>query len=114
MNDEPYDDVYAGTANNDLDVTSDRDDDRSIDFRVCPRCGEALEIASEERIFAANHLKNIEVNDAGQLVKIEWGMTEPDFGSSTTLFYCCDSCAEALPERYQAVIDQVLGNERDD
>jgi hypothetical protein len=108
-------DVYAGTANDDPGFYSDGPDDDSIDFSRCPHCGaEPLEIASEEQLFASNHLKNIEVGDDGQLIKVEWGLTEVDYDSSRTLFYRCDSCFEALPRRYQAIIDELLQNEREE
>jgi hypothetical protein len=73
-----------------------------------------LEIASEEQLFASNHLKNLEVGTDGQLIAADWGLTEPDYDSSRTLFYRCDSCREALPRRYQAIVDEVLNNYREE
>jgi hypothetical protein len=111
---EPYEgSVYDGTDNSDPGFYSDRPEDESIDFRTCPNCGEKLGIASEERLYASNHLKNINVDEDGQLIAAEWGTTEPDWESSTTTFYRCEACMEALPRRYQDVIDAVLHNERE-
>ncbi len=113
MDDSAGDDVSAGTAHNDPDFTNDRSDgDQSIDFNVCPLCGVTHpEIASEERLYAANHLR-IDVGEDGSLSRAEWTVTEPAWETSTTIRYLCDVCGETLPERYQTAIDAALNNFR--
>jgi hypothetical protein len=111
MDYDANDDIYAGIASNDPDFTTDQDDDQPINFWTCPKCREPLEIASQERLYASNRLR-LSIDALGQLTSADWGQTEPDWSSSTTLFYACDLCSEALPRRYQEIIDQVLNNTR--
>lgn len=104
---------YSGDDNSDSGFYTDHGaDDQSINFSECPLCGVTqFEIASEERLYAANHLRT-DVDDQGQLTNAEWTVTEPAWETSTTIRYLCDICGETLPERYQEAIDQALNNYR--
>jgi hypothetical protein len=83
------------------------------DFSRCPSCRAELEIVSRERFLADNHLTAIEVDDGGILLGAEWGLSRPNWDSSSTLHYCCAGCDAILPETYQAEIDRVLENQRE-
>lgn len=82
------------------------------DFRVCPACGEELEAKSEEKLYGDNR-PQLTLDDAGELVKAEWGITEPDWESSTTTRYFCGVCGEDLPPEYQDALDAALDTRRE-
>ncbi len=82
------------------------------DFRRCPSCGDELEVATEEKLYGANHLQ-ITVDDTGDLVGAKWGLTEPHWDSVVTTRYCCDACGETLPESFQLILDDILENSRE-
>lgn len=83
----------------------------TLNFLKCPLCGSDLEVAAEEDIAASNHLK-LTIGDDGELKSAEFGVTEPRWDTSETILYRCDVCMEPLPEEYQQLLDEVLGNER--
>ncbi len=83
------------------------------DVRRCPGCGEeAFGLKSEEKLYGSNP-PELTVSQTGELITAEWGLTEPDFPSQTTLRYDWDRCDENLLEGYQAALDAALQNRRE-
>lgn len=83
------------------------------DLAVCPHCGrEDFPLASLERLEADSHITIDRAPDTG--FTAEWGgYTEVRWDSSVTLYYVCQSCGAQLPEDYAALLDQLLGNRRE-
>lgn len=65
-------------------------------------------------MFATNRLEALELDERGRLIEAAWARTEPDWDTSSTLYYSCAHCGVKLPEEYQLALDRVLGNGRDD
>ena len=82
------------------------------DFRLCPACGEELEIVACDQLLASTYLEKVELDDQGGLVSATWGLGEPEWEGAITLHYFCGSCRSELPENYQTVLDARLGHER--
>lgn len=84
-----------------------------IDWRVCPNCGEELEVVSEELIAGYSSITMEPDNHTGDLVAVEWGGdTDMLWDTTATSHYLCRCCYEKLPEAMQQVLDDLLHNER--
>lgn len=85
----------------------------TLDVRHCPHCGEAdFDLTSEERLYGYNR-PHLTLDGTGAVASAAWGITEPDWETSTTTRYFCGCCGEDLPEAYQDALDAALHNERD-
>ena len=99
---------HACTPQPDADGQGTTDE---VDFSRCPRCGaEELEIRTEERLSATNHLAL--TLEGGRLVGAAFGLTEPRWDDCETAAYIACCCGEELPEPYQAALDVALHNNR--
>ncbi len=72
-----------------------------VNWSRCPLCGTSpAEVKLEETLISHNYL-SLSVAPDASLSRVEFGLSEPDWGSSEAQDFLCAACEQPLPSDFQ-------------